>query len=295
MLIDLKYHLISLVAVFLALAVGMLMGSSFIAGTSVKGLEQQFVRLRTENRQQRDVIDNLRDQGAKQMEFSRAVAPMLVDNRLAMLRVAIVQTGDYSEATQSAKSILEQAGANVASVTTLSYLDSPVAQKRISDAIEEITGQIETGDLVGRMLGILANCVATGSNREVLQVFEKHELLTLAGDYEHRTSRVVLVGGSRRRESVQPQHSDLALIDALHEAGIVTVVGTEPADAVSSYIPIYHSKAIPTVDNVDQPMGQVALVYAVAGEEGNFGIKKSADRVAPSSLGSGQWRSGSVQ
>jgi len=294
-LIDLKYHLISLVAVFLALAVGMLMGSSFIAGTSVKGLEQQFARLRTENRQQRDVIESLRNQGAKQMEFGRAVAPMLVDSRLAMQRVAIIQTGDYSEATQSAKSILEQAGASVSSVTTLSYLDSPAAEKRISEAIEEITGEVETGDLVGRMLGILANCVATGSNREVLQVFEKHDLLTLAGDYEHRASRVVLVGGSRRRENIQSERADLALIDKLHEAGVVTIVGTEPADAVSSYIPIYHSKSIPTVDNIDQPTGQVALVYAVAGETGNFGIKKSADRVVPSSLGSGQWRGASVQ
>ena len=295
MLIDLKYHLISLVAVFLALAVGMLMGSSFIAGTSVKGLEKQFVRLRAENQEQRTAIETLKDQSAKHDEFCRAAAPILVDSRLAGTHVAIIQTGDYTEASQSAKSILEQAGATVVSVTTLTTFDSPLSQERCAKAIEEITGQPGEPDPVNRALGIVANCVATGSNREVLAVLEKHELLTMAGDYEHRSSRIVIIGGSRRRESLQPQHADLVLIDKLHEAGVITVVGAEPSDAVGTYIPMYHRKSIPTVDNVNQPMGQVALVYAVAGDTGNFGVKTSADRVVPSAIESGQWRGASVR
>ncbi|MCX6375892.1 MAG: copper transporter [Armatimonadetes bacterium] len=106
MLIDLKYHLISLVAVFLALAVGILVGSSFVAGTSVKGLEKEFVKLRIQNQQQQNDLELMRDQVASYEEFGRTVAPILVDGKLAMRRIALIQTGDYSEAAQSAKSIL---------------------------------------------------------------------------------------------------------------------------------------------------------------------------------------------
>lgn len=295
MLIDLKYHLISLVAVFLALAVGILVGSSFIAGNSVKGLETQFARLREENRLQQTTVDSLRGSAQKHEEFDRAVAPALVANQLSQRRIAIIQTGEFTEAAQSAKSILEQAGATVGSVTTLSNLDAPDAQERISRAIEQLTGETDLTDPVARFLEIVANSIVLGSNPQALSVFEKEDLLTMSGDYAHKALRIVLIGGGRRRVNLQPQHVDLVLIDKLHAAGVVCVVGAEPAVTVTSYIPMYHRKSIPTVDNVDQAMGQVALVFAVAGENANFGVKPSADKVVPSSLESMQWHDASAR
>lgn len=289
MLIDLKYHLISLVAVFLALAVGILVGSSFIAGTSVRGLEKQFARLREENQFQRSTIDTLRGRAQKHEEFDRSAAPFLVSGQLSGRRIAIIQTGDFSEAAQSAKTILEAAGANVTSVTTLSGLDARDAQARVAQAIKQLTGEDGLADPMARFLEIVANSISYGSNPQALGVFEDADLLTTSGDYSRRVLRVVIIGGSRRRVTLQPQHVDLPLIDKLHAAGAINVVGAEPAIAVTSYIPMYHRKSIPTVDNVDQPMGQVALVYAVAGENANFGVKPSADRVVPTTLGSAQW------
>lgn len=295
MLIDLKYHLISLVAVFLALAVGILVGSSLIAGSSVKGLEKQFIKLRMENQQQQQTINGMQEDALKHEEFDHAIAPIIVGGQLSQRRIAIIQTGDYSEATQNAKSVLEQAGANVISVTTLLPLDTGDAQSRITAAIEQITGMTEQRDPTGRMIEIVANAIATGSNPEALQVLEKKELLTTSGDYAYRVPRVVLIGGGRRRASLQPQHTDLVLIDRLHDAGVYNVVGAESTGVVTSYIPMYHRKSIPTVDNIDQPMGQIALVFAVAGENANFGIKRSADRVVPTSLEGVQWHNGSAR
>ena len=290
MLIDLKYHLVSLVAVFLALAVGIVMGSSFIAGSSVKGLEKEFIKLRADNRQQQKTIGDMRTQIDRHVEFDRAAAPFLAHNQLAWRRIAIIQTGDYSEATQSAKTILEQAGARVVSVTTFSNIDSQFARERAIRAVEVITGETPT-EPISRLMEIVANCIVTGSNPQALDVLEEKGLLTTSGEYDTRVLRVVLIGGSRYRGSTHAVHVDLPLIDALKSSGVVALVGAEPVNAVTSYIPSYHRKAIPTVDNIDSPMGQVALVYAMAGETGNFGVKKSADRVVPTYLESGEWRS----
>lgn len=290
MLIDLRYHLTTMVAIFLALAVGILVGSSFIAGSSVQGLQREFSKLRADNGEQRRIIDDMRGELEKHAEFDRATAPVLVNRRLSWRRIAIIQTGDYSEATQSAKSILEEAGAKVVSVTTLSNLDSPAARERVVRAVELITGETAEPDPVARLLEILANCIATGSNPGALDVLEKKGLLSSTGEYDRQTLQVVLVGGSRHKLSRRAEHIDLPLIDKLKAAGVMRVVGSEPLDAVTSYISAYHRKAIPTVDNVDRPMGQVALVYAMAGEDGNFGLKRSADRIVPAYIESGQWR-----
>lgn len=292
MLFDLKYHLVSLVAVFLALAVGIVVGSSFIAGSSVKGLEKEFIKLRADNRQQQKTIEDMRLQVDRHREFERAFAPLLANKQLSWRRVAIIQTGDYSEATQSAKTILEAAGARVASVTTFSNIDSKFAQERVIRAVEVIAGETPT-EPTGQLIQIVANSIATGSNPEALDILEKKGLLTASGEYNGKVLRVVLIGGSRFKGSLRAAHVDLPLIDALRSAGVVTIVGAEPLNAVTSYISAYHRKAIPTVDNVDMPMGQVALVYAMAGETGNFGVKRSADRVAPDYVESGQWRTGS--
>lgn len=289
MLIDLKYHLISLVAVFLALAVGIVVGSSFIAGSSVKGLEKEFVKLRADNRLQQNKIDDMKAQINRHLQFDRAVAPFLADKQLSGRRIAIIQTGDYSEAAQSARAILETAGAKVASVTTLSNLNSESARNRVVRAAEVITGETPL-DPAARLIEIVANCIATGSNPNALGILEEKGLLTASGGYDRKVLRVVLIGGSRYSASDRASHIDLPLIDALTNAGVVTIVGAEPLNAVTSYAPAYHRKAISTVDNVDQPMGQVALVYAMAGETGSFGVKRSADRVVPVYLESGQWR-----
>lgn len=292
MLIDLRYHLTSLVAVFLALAVGIIVGSSFIAGSSVKGLEEQFAKLRDDTQQQRQEIENLRVQLQKHDEFGRFAAPMIVNNQLAWRQVAIIQTGDYSEATQRAKSILEEAGAKVVSVTTLSNLDSPAARERLLRAVELTTGEANSQDPVGRVLEIVARSVVLGADNEAMDILEDKRLLSRSGEYKGKVLRIVLVGGSKFQNPRRPEHVDVVLIDKLKEAGAVRIVGTEPLEVRTSYIPAYHSKQIPTVDNVDQYMGQVALVFAVSGETGSFGVKKSADRVVPDYLESGQWRFG---
>ena len=50
---------------------------------------------------------------------------------------------------------------------------------------------------------------------------------------------------------------------------------------------------MPSVDNVDQLAGQVALVYALGGAEGEFGVKDTADACCPTCLPPANLRFGS--
>ena len=57
-----------------------------------------------------------------------------------------------------------------------------------------------------------------------------------------------------------------------------------PTRARSSSSPI---AALATVDNVDQLSGQVALVFALGGAEGSFGVKETRRRLLPDLLAPG--------
>ena len=295
MLIDLKYHLVSLVAVFLALAVGILVGSSFLAGSSVEKrvalrLEKQFKQLVDENKGQHQAIAQLTDRLKKQEDFERGALPLLIDGQLAWRRIAIIQTGDYSEAAQSAKRVLESAGATVVSVTTIANLSTRQASNSATSAIGQITGDLSGQDAVGKVIRLVAESIVSGSKPEVISAFQQKGLITTVGEYDRRVLAIVLVGGCRSSNDCRPLTMDLPLIDALTANGATTIAGCEPVGAVTSCISNYSKKSIPTVDNVDTPMGQVALVYAILGESGNFGIKDSANRVLPVYFESGQWR-----
>ncbi len=65
-------------------------------------------------------------------------------------------------------------------------------------------------------------------------------------------------------------------------AANVPAVGVELSGTEPSQIPWYKGKGISSVDDLDSLAGQAALVYALAGARGSFGIKSTADSLLPS-------------
>jgi hypothetical protein len=57
----------------------------------------------------------------------------------------------------------------------------------------------------------------------------------------------------------------------------VPVVGVETTDAESSQVEWFKGHEASSVDDLDDPIGRAALVFALAGQRGSFGVKASAD------------------
>lgn len=295
MLIDLKYHLVSLVAVFLALAVGILIGSSLITGASVerklaKNLEREFAKLRMENQKQHTEIQNLQMIVEKHNKFENHMVPMLTTGRLNRYRIAIIRTGDYNAPLENIKSTLEGAGANVAYVISLNDIFAEKSNESLEQIITEISGETSVPNPKDRILQMISNCILTGSNPHALDVMAAKGLISMSGEYGGRAFRVILVGGSKSKDANNADEIDVPLIEKLKSSGAFAIVGSEPVNAVTSYIPAYQSQNISTIDNVDEPMGLICMVFALLGDSGNFGVKKTADRTAPSYLEKELWR-----
>lgn len=138
-MIDFRYHVVSIVAVFLALTVGLVLGASFLKGAAVQNLKDSITSLTTQrnnlqqaNRTQGNQIDDLNT-------YISATAPIAVQNYLDGYDVAVVQINGSDPALTSATlTYLADAGAKVTSDYTInpSFTATDAAtETKLSDAV----------------------------------------------------------------------------------------------------------------------------------------------------------------
>lgn len=292
-MIDIRYHIYSIAAVFLALAVGIVIGTSFARSfPSDPSGRQTIQRYEQDMRTLKSAIVEAHGTAVKReaavkaaYDYCRALMPTAVKNKLYWRNVAVVQTGDSDDLTGSVKEALSLAGAQVTCTVDIKQ-DFPFTDdQQISQALAG-TGLGSTFDAKGdhdRLFRILAEAIATGKFSNFVPKLEKAGVASFNGSCDSPSSLVVFVGGAASPESSLAQAVDARLAVELQKLN-ATVVGCEPSDTKSSYIPVWHKSGIATIDNADNAMGQTCLIYALAGENANFGTKDTANRLIPKSL-----------
>ena len=164
-MISLRQHAISLAAVFLALAVGVLLGSGVLSNTMLSGL-------RNESRNLRDQITALNDQKnvlngklASANAFDTQMAGRMVHDALNGKSVLIFRAPDAKDDDVDAVSkIVGQAGGGVAGTVSLTqeFIDANSAEKLRSVVNSSIlpagaqlsTKLVDQGSQAGDLLGI---------------------------------------------------------------------------------------------------------------------------------------------
>jgi hypothetical protein len=119
-MINFRFHLVSLVAVFLAVGLGILVGSSFIDQKIVNRLDTEIDRVSRENDKRREESKQLAKQNAQEQEFVELTAPFVVDGRLDGQSVAIVaERGVDGGLVKKTQTLLRAAGADAPAVVWL--------------------------------------------------------------------------------------------------------------------------------------------------------------------------------
>ncbi|MCL6471976.1 MAG: copper transporter [Firmicutes bacterium] len=291
-MLDMRYHVASLIAVFLALAIGILLGTVIVdkgvisnqQSALVKRIEANFTALRDENR-------SLKAELYQKREFENKSFPVVVQNKLSDTKVIIISTGTLSDGSliSNIADDLKKAGAATNTVwvqgdfkindDALATLQ-PYFQDQLSknNAREEILKKM-VADIVKGAEDSATAANETGSS--YLQQLKDLRYIKSDIDFNAQVapvSKFVIVGGSETNED--PKNTDLPIISELKALG-VRVVGVESTTCKKSYMPFYQATEIPTVDNVDQRIGVISMIYALAGADGNYGLKKTAAQLMP--------------
>ena len=283
-----RYHTASLIAVFLALAVGILIGAEF-GGDALTNTRRDLEHSLVGNLQDaRSRADELSSQLNRSDEFGERVYPVLTRDRLAGKRLAIVALGGLPSAiTGDVEDALGPTGAKLVGVgvlrepVDLNGLAGALAKTRFADLRTNSDALTELGTGLGRQL------VIGGTLPEAVrgQLFSR-----ASGSFGGLDGVIVVRDQPEDMGPVQRSRAgqfESALMGGM-TATRVPAVGIEATTTEPSSVSFFQSNDLSSVDDTDLTAGQLAMVFSLLGAEGSFGVKGSADRLLPDLLTEGR-------
>lgn len=279
-----RYHAASLAAVFLALAIGILIGSAIgddVVSGARSNLEDSLIG---DLKNARGRADDLSADLGRSEAFANQIYPALVEERLADKRIGILALGALpSDVAGDIDAALAPTGGRVAAVGVireppeLSSLASDLSTTRVAGLEDDPDAVQSLGAGVGRQL------INGGPLIDKLrdQLFAR-----ASGDFADLDGIVIV---RSQPEDLSPDDRmatnrlETGLLDGI-EGTFVTAVGVETEDTKTSSIGFFKSSDVASVDDVDRAAGRVAMVFALLGAQGSFGTKDSADQLLPDLL-----------
>lgn len=306
-MIDFRYHLVSVVAIFFALATGVALGAGPLQDPLTEGLADQTQQDRLDTEQLRADLAAVEDREAFSDAYAAATASDVVAGVLRGRTVAIMTLpgADDSDVRAVRASVL-QGGATVAATVHLSPLLLDPAQRQLAEGLATrllarvggSTAPQRAGsyELVG---ATVARAFLTRSADPVVQDNDANSIeaalvgadfVRVDGTVERRAQLALVVAGDPPVDAAEGQPVVAAGIVAALDAGSLgAVVAGRPASAAAgAVLAVLDSDAadrVSTVDVVDLPAGQVVSALALAeqarGGSGHYGAGSAADGAVP--------------
>jgi Copper transport outer membrane protein, MctB len=308
LVIDFRYHLVSLIAVFLAVALGIVIGTTALNNPISADIEARVDQLEQDKRQLEDRTQELTTEIESADAFEQAVAPALVDGTLEGRSVVVLATSDEvaPELLEQVGGLLTEAGASVTGVVRLlpeysdpataaglrDYVTSPGTPPGVVLPETDDAGQL-VGALLAQALMIPTEPGATAADPDdvssVLAGLSALDVVTLeSSSVEPADYAVVLTGGGFDSDAEERNGTLIELVTALDSAGSGAVVaGTSASARENGLVGAIRADpelaaAVSTVDNVDRAAGRISTVLALGQEaEGTSGMYGNGEDTQP--------------
>ncbi|HEU4658861.1 MAG TPA: copper transporter [Capillimicrobium sp.] len=280
---DFRYHALSLVAVFLALAIGLLLGVAVGDSGLVSSAKEDIeASLRADVRAAQAESADLRAQLDEQRAYEEQTFPDLVANRLVADRIGLLFLGGADDSqVDRVREAIEPAGAELRWV---GVVNEPPDLAELADRAQDTRfGALDgDADLLGAFAQRLGLGLADGS--PLLREVRPALMRSFSGDLGPVEAVVVARSPERADESEEQAGTtdtlESGLLRGLDRAD-VTVVGVEELDTEPSQVGWYRDHDLASVDSIDRLSGRAALVFALAGADGAYGVKSSAEALLP--------------
>jgi len=316
-MIDFRYHLVSLIAVFLALAVGIVLGAGPLRDTIGETLTGQVEDLRADREQLRADLAAAEADIEERTTYLRQSSGVLLADVLTDHRVAVVTLPETSqEDDEGVRESLSEAGAQVVGEAgvTEAWTDPDTRSFRQTFA-GQLAGYLEHAPAPDatdeRIFALALGAALTGANADgtvsedaqtLLDLLTSADapLVTLEGEITRAAEAVVLVGprpadapeadqptaDAEQAEQELAAYADLAGGLTGAAPGAVTVgAAVSDHDLVAAVRSGDDADAVTTVDSVGEVTAQLSVPLAVAvalsGGADAFGFQAGAREPIP--------------
>jgi hypothetical protein len=282
---NLRYHLASLVAVFLALALGLFLGS-FVAERGyldeqqqglVEGLRSDFDELRTTN-------ERLLEESERDRSFAIGLAGAVTDGLLDGRTILIVASEGRSDGLAACVSAVRGAGGTATTAvfsTQGGGFEDPVVVSVLSGG-DDSPQLVPDVDLEGLVVEAVALEWTDGSAEDPLTdtLVDRGHLSVQQWTPGESVDGVILLADWE--DLADPALVELAV--RLDEAGAVAL-GAETQWRATGVVESCVGAGLSGVDAVDLPQGAFSVVWVLAERaEGHFGVGEGAIGLFPQGL-----------
>ena len=309
-MISLRQHAISLAAVFLALAVGVVMGSGLLSDTLLSGLRDEKKDLQSQISALTDQKNGLNEKLSAADDFNTQMSGRIVHDTLAGKSVVLIRTPDAdADDVDAAGRLLGQSGATVTGTLDLTqeFVDANSAEKLRSVINSSIlpagaqlnTALVDQGSQAGDLLGIT---MLIDRNPDVPPVDDVQRDTVLAAlrdtgfisydaeKFGAANAALIITGGVLGDDAGNQGASVARLAAAMAPHGSGTVLaGRDGAATGTAALAVVRSDpglaaAVSTVDNIGAESGRITAVLALqnlvnGARSGQYGIGQGATAV----------------
>ena len=302
-MISFRYHLVTIVAVFLALALGVLMGTTVVNQGVIDDLQRRTEDASKRADELRNQVNALSVQARAWDQFGAVVQPQLIEDELASREIVLVtlEGVDVREVDQVRRT-LQAAGASVMGLlVATARMGLPDEGSReelarvLGSSAAKTPPQLES-DAAERLGERLAQGPGAGDVDVLEQLISSGFLVLQGGDGSVGAvggdgQGMVLLSGGDVEPAVLPD-AFLSPLAAALASFTAPVVAAETAATTYPFVPLVRADGeldgqMATVDNADTVPGRIAVVlalrdlFAVPGSAGDYGIKQGASSLLP--------------
>jgi hypothetical protein len=305
--ISLRQHAISLAAVFVALAVGVVLGSGFLSDALLSGLRDESRNLRAQISTLNDRSNVLNEKLGSADAFDTQMAGRMVHEALTGKSVVIFHAPDAKDDdVDGVSKIVGQAGGTVIGAVSLTqeFVDANSAEKLrsvVNSSIVPAGAQLSTklvdqGSQAGDLLGIalLINrdpavpVIDDTQRNTVLAALRDTGFITYGTEHIGTANAAVVITGGALGDDAGNQGVSVARFAAAlapHGSGVL-LAGRDGSSTGTAAVAVARADAavtstISTVDDVDAESGRITVVIGMAdlmngGRTGQYGIGHGA-------------------
>lgn len=308
-MVDFRYHLVSLISVFLALSVGVILGAGPLQNSMGEALSGQVTGLREDNQELLENNAALAESANKYGEALSSVAPELLADSLAGRKVGLIRAPHVDDASYDAalKSV-QAAGATLGTSVTLTDMWVKAEEgayrsafaSQIRDYLPQLDSTVEADTV---LVTALAQLVRAGTseahNLTLMDLMTESDspMLKASGELSDAVDAVVVLTPDQKAPEITDDKSadaDAAaqvqyerdlfvkIVEASAAGGATVAAGAANSDE-DAVAALRSNNSASTVDSVATPLGElnvaIGLAHALNGETIHVGIDKGATSV----------------
>lgn len=286
--INMKYYIVSIGAIFIALGIGMLVGFNLNydqelskqQANIITDLDNKFEDLKTTNDNLEKSLSTLTSNYDQAIELINKNTDKIIAGTLSEKNIGIISTNENNDYSTEISDIITKANGSIAFNI---MLKNNVENK---DKLQEVSTKLNlelksTKDLVK----YISECLASQEGSSKLQELQNLDVIKVnsVSDEFLNCESVILAGGNESKvDDKKFKEIDEMLISTL-KGQDKAVVGVQKTGSKFSYVDMYSKNKVTNIDNIDEGIGQVSLVILLndKGITGNFGRLETADALFP--------------